>query len=236
MPIQLDASIRRRFEIIRQCNRQMLSSAIEIGKQLQEIKGSPNLRHGQWLPALRQELDWNDRTARSYMRVAEILGPTIENISENSNRSRGTDLAFSLNVMRKLAERETPPQLREEMVERAARGERVTVRQINHRIQVDRNNLGPPRLAGVAGVRQWGPGTDNPEPQISRAEINVSVLASALERALSTWLAEDLSDDISDEYIDRLDTALTAVVRAFEAAKRRRRRGNMRVIQGGTNE
>lgn len=56
--------------------RQAGSSIIEIGRRLNEAKAQ--LRHGEWLPWLREKVDISERSARDFMRIAREYSKSAE--------------------------------------------------------------------------------------------------------------------------------------------------------------
>jgi hypothetical protein len=72
-PLPVEAQVAERVrssaEAIRQQVRNTLESAIKIGQELLAVKEA--LPHGQFLPWLRAEFGWAERTARNFMAVAE---------------------------------------------------------------------------------------------------------------------------------------------------------------------
>src|SRR5689334_22913215 len=73
------ANLRRGAELIRGHIRQSKAIVFEIGQQLNLAKQA--LGHGHFEEWLSAEFDWTDRTAQSYMRVAEVFGDKTETVS-----------------------------------------------------------------------------------------------------------------------------------------------------------
>ena len=84
----------------------------EIGTRLLEVKSK--LRHGSFGPWLSCEFGWSERTARSMMSVAE-----------NFKSATVADLDIAPTALYMLASPSTPPEVREEIVERAKAGEKI---------------------------------------------------------------------------------------------------------------
>lgn len=71
--------LRQRAELIRRGLKQTTTAVIEIGQRLKWAKDALVHGHfGEWLSA---EFNWTERTARNYMRVAEVFGPKTETVS-----------------------------------------------------------------------------------------------------------------------------------------------------------
>lgn len=76
---------------------------IEVGRELAAAKAG--MAHGDWLPWLRTEFDWDERTARNYMRVAEAF--KSETVSDFS------DLAIEPTALYALSTPEVPQSVRD---------------------------------------------------------------------------------------------------------------------------
>lgn len=98
---------------IRTLMRRTAQDIFLIGKKLIEIK--ERLEHGHFLEWLEAEFAWSDRTARNFMRVAEVF--KMETIS---------DLQFAPSALYILAASSIPERAREEAVDRALKGETIS--------------------------------------------------------------------------------------------------------------
>lgn len=105
--------VQQKTSEIRTIARRMAADIIEIGQRLLEVK--EQLNHGQWLDWLTAEFEWSDRTAEHYMSVARAF-PEIRN---------GFD--FHARALYLLASNSTPPEAREEALQRAEAGETITL-------------------------------------------------------------------------------------------------------------
>jgi hypothetical protein len=101
-------------EIKRLCKRGV-SDVAEIGSRLTACKEL--LDHGDWLPFLEKEFGWSEDTAERFIQVARLT-KQIPQIAEYGIPLSGVYL---------LAAKSTPPQAREEIIELAEAGEKVTV-------------------------------------------------------------------------------------------------------------
>ena len=92
-------------------------SIIEVGREL--IAAKAEVRHGEWLTWLEQEFGWSDATARRYMQVADAFGKmrTVHDMDEGS---------IAIGALYALASPRVPQVVRDEAVERAEAGERIT--------------------------------------------------------------------------------------------------------------
>lgn len=107
--------VRSSAEAIRQQLRNTLESAINIGQELLAVKEA--LPHGQFLPWLRAEFGWAERTARNFMAVAEQFGKS----------AIIADLPIQPTAAYLLAAPAVPDEAREVAIEKAKAGEQITV-------------------------------------------------------------------------------------------------------------
>jgi hypothetical protein len=101
-------------ERIRQTFKRTIEDIISVGNGRLAVRAE--LEHGQWLPWLRAEFGWTDRTARNFMAVAGHFGK-----SETISGLRIEPTAAYL-----LAAPSAPDEARQAAVERAEKGERIT--------------------------------------------------------------------------------------------------------------
>jgi len=97
---------------IRHRQRALVGAAIEIGKELIRVK--PLLGRGpfgRWLDA---EFAWSDRTARRFMRLAEVFGEKADTVSE-----------LPPGVVYRLAAPSTPKAIRDDIVTRIESGQKI---------------------------------------------------------------------------------------------------------------
>lgn len=106
--------VRSSAEAIRQQVRNTLENAIKIGQELLNVKEA--LPHGQFLPWLRAEFQWAERTAYNFISVAERFKlATIAN------------LPIDPTAAYLLAGPSAPDAARQTAIERAEAGEHVTM-------------------------------------------------------------------------------------------------------------
>lgn len=94
---------------------------IEIGRTLIDVKA--HLGHGQFGSWLESEFDWSARTAQRFMRVASVI-PDIRH-----------GVAFEAKALYAIASGDIPDDIREEFIERAEAGERVTHKDVKAAIR-----------------------------------------------------------------------------------------------------
>lgn len=106
---------------IRSIMRRTAYDAIEIGQKLIEIK--LRLGHGRFIDWLGAEFDWSERTAQNYMRVADKFA-TVADLGE-----------IAPSALYLLAASTTPETVRQEILDQAAAGNRVTKRDVENKLQ-----------------------------------------------------------------------------------------------------
>jgi hypothetical protein len=90
-------------------------SIIEVGRELIDQKKA--LGHGNYLTWIDAEFGMSERVAQNYMRVCNEFGANTKPVS---------DLSFRALAL--LSSESTPPEVRERVGERAAKGEKVHLR------------------------------------------------------------------------------------------------------------
>jgi hypothetical protein len=94
-------------------------AVVQIGEQLAAVKARlPYGLYGEWLD---KEFVWSERTARNYVQVFEVFGSSA-NFAEVSRN-------IDVSAQYRLAAPSTPQEARDEAVEIASAGERVTLAQ-----------------------------------------------------------------------------------------------------------
>lgn len=97
--------------IQKQTERIVLTSAIEIGRRLTEVKSL--IPHGQWGTYIREKLDYSQSTANNFMRVYEEYGTAQDSLFGGTDLQALGDLSYT-KVLRLLA---LPAEERVEFVE-----------------------------------------------------------------------------------------------------------------------
>ena len=117
--------VRRCAARLHELNKRQRFLIVEIGQEL--IAAKDRLGHGQWLPWLEAEFAWSDRTARSYMQVAQAFGAKSEIIS-----------VLPPTTLYKLAAPSTPSQVRDVVVGQLEAGASPSTRDIEKLIRATR--------------------------------------------------------------------------------------------------
>ncbi|GAB4540934.1 MAG: hypothetical protein Tsb0014_32480 [Pleurocapsa sp.] len=113
----LDSEVRivvqQRTLEIKNLMRRTVQDIIEIGQKLTEVKA--RLGHGNYLKWLKHEFEWQERSARNFMRVAEAF-----------KTANFADLDFAASALYLLAAPSVPEQVRQTALEMAGNGETIT--------------------------------------------------------------------------------------------------------------
>jgi hypothetical protein len=113
-----DAFLAERAERIKTFTKRARGEIIQIGKLLSECK--EHCDHGDWLPWLDREFDWDGRTAERFMSVYR-LSLEIDNLS---------NLDLSDSTLYLLAAPKTPTGARAEVVDRTGNGQRLRYKDV----------------------------------------------------------------------------------------------------------
>jgi hypothetical protein len=97
--------------------RYLTSAAIEAGKEL--IEARKECPPGLWVKWLEVEFGWSERTAYNLINVAEALA-TVANDVEIK------ELPIDVSALYALSNRDVPQKVRDDVIERARSGERIT--------------------------------------------------------------------------------------------------------------
>jgi len=113
-PLDAARTLNQHAEAIKLLARRAARDIIEIGYHL--TKAHKSAGHGKWLRWLDQEFGWSEQTARNYMRVFEMA----------SIHNAVVDLQLPLRSLYVLAAPSTPEPVRQAVIDRAARGEKIS--------------------------------------------------------------------------------------------------------------
>ena len=97
---------------IRELSKRLIADVIEIGRRLSECKQL--LGHGNWLPWIKREFRWSERTARNFTAAFEFARSKSANVAE---------LEIEISSLYLLAAPSTPEEARVEVLRRAEAGE-----------------------------------------------------------------------------------------------------------------
>jgi hypothetical protein len=162
---------------IREKVKRTLEDAIEVGKDLLDIKTAlPHGAFGKWLKA---EFGWGERMAQNFMSVAERFGPKCEIIA---------DLRIAPTAAYLLAAPSAPDEARQAAIERAEAGEPISAK-VAKKILAETRKKGT-RKSKRAPAEELGPR-----------------LVKMLERYRQRWNRKELASFAQQlrEFADALD-------------------------------
>jgi len=110
-------------EAIRVLAKRTTADIIEIGERLIAAKATCN--HGEWLPWLKDEFGWTERTAYNFINVVEA-GFKVETVSS---------LAIDAGALFRLGSPSTPQAARDDAVAKAEKGDRITKEEADRLIE-----------------------------------------------------------------------------------------------------
>ena len=117
-----DEQLAQRAQAIRVLGKRTIANVIEIGHHLVEAKTLCG--HGNWLPWLDREFGWSDKQAERFMQMHSMLGK-FDKLS---------NLDVPMSALYLLASPSTPEVVRQEVIERVERGEKVSVAEVTDTI------------------------------------------------------------------------------------------------------
>lgn len=184
----------------------LVADIIEIGKALIGVKDA--VGHGNFTPWLRVEFNWTERTAQNFMSAAERFGSNPKCVSH-----------LPLNTVYKLAAPSTPEPLRQNIVERLERGERIDPGEISGEIrsalreakeEVAKQKKTPEqrRREQVADARRKAAFEKNQKEYQERRAREVAIRSEACDviaRALGPKGVRELLELLKGEYISSAD-------------------------------
>jgi hypothetical protein len=125
---------------IRQAVKRTIDDIIEVGTELLSVKDA--LPHGQFIPWVRAEFGWTERTAQNFMAVSERFGKN-EMISQMQIEPTAAYL---------LAAPSAPDEAREAAIKRAESGERITAK-VAKKILAEERKKPARRRSGVSAEK-----------------------------------------------------------------------------------
>jgi hypothetical protein len=120
---QADQALAEHADSIRKLGSRVIADAIEIGRRLSECKQI--VGHGNWLPWLKREFRWSERTARNFISVYEFVRRKSANLA---------DLAIDISSVYLLAAPSTPDQAREAVLSRLESGEALSLAEVKRAV------------------------------------------------------------------------------------------------------
>jgi hypothetical protein len=121
MPAENVAEIDSLILRIRASRRRHVEAVHDVGADL--LRAKELLGHGNFLPWLQAEFRWSERTANNYMAIARFFRGKTANFAD-----------LDIGAASALAAKSTPPDIRDELLERAEAGENISREEVKMRI------------------------------------------------------------------------------------------------------
>jgi hypothetical protein len=118
----MEVTLAEHAAVIRALGKRVVGDIIEIGRRLTDAKRIAG--HGGWLPWLQREFGWSDSAALKFMQVHEMVTKSV----------KFTDLDLPVSGLYLLAAPSTPEEAREAVIERAANGEALSLKEVQRMI------------------------------------------------------------------------------------------------------
>src|ERR1700736_6443639 len=106
---------------IKASRRRHVEAVHDVGAAL--LRAKELLGHGNFLPWLQAEFRWSERTANNYMSIARFFKGKTANFAD-----------LDIGAAAALAAKSTPPEIRDELLERAEAGEHISREEVKERI------------------------------------------------------------------------------------------------------
>jgi hypothetical protein len=173
---KLADKVRTAADRIRERIKKTVEDIIEVGNDLLAVKGA--LPHGQFLPWLKAEFGWSERSAQNFMNVAEKF-----------KSAKIADLPIQPSAAYLLAAPSVPDEAREKAVEKAEAGEEITFAAAREIVAEARKKKRPRRQRTIPADKLAGR------------------LATVLERYRDRWDPKELAELARHlrEFADSLD-------------------------------
>lgn len=114
-------------ERITRSQRRMAADIIAIGKELLTVK--EKLEHGQFGKWIKHYFGWSHQTANNMMQAADMFGK-LQNFG---------NLTIDTSALYLLSSNKCPDETRDEIIERAEQGERITHAKVKEHLEVDQD-------------------------------------------------------------------------------------------------
>lgn len=174
---KLADKLRNAADRIRERVKKTVEDIIEVGNDLLAVKEA--LPHGQFLPWIKAEFGWSERTAQNFMSVAEQF-----------KSAKIADLPIQPSAAYLLAAPSVPDEARQKAVEKAEAGEEITFAAAKEIVAEARKKKRPRRQKTIPADKLSGR------------------LVAVLERYRDRWDAKELAELARQlrEFADSLDS------------------------------
>jgi hypothetical protein len=153
--------------VIRSLGRRMMADALEIGRRLAECRRL--IGHGDWIGWLDRELGVTDRSALNFMRLYQLSLNRSENFA---------DLNLPVSGLYLLAQPSTSDAVRDDVLERAAKGETISIADIRRAVSAEKPLVAPSnRLAKIAEQLEQLANEHPDDPLVKELQALVSKIA-----------------------------------------------------------
>jgi hypothetical protein len=188
VPAQIETdSLDQHAAEIRRLHKRAASDIVEIGRRLAICKERAG--HGEWLPWLDREFGWKEQSARNFMQVYEL----------SLKSPNFGDLGIGVSSLYLLAAPSTPEEARTEIIERAEKGEHLSVQAVKTTIAKARPHRAgraipagkrskPPAPKAALSTLAWSDST----VEQRRHFLDGAGLSSVREALPPTWCADEL--------------------------------------------
>src|SRR5258707_7248460 len=128
--LQHEIALAEHAAVIRALGKRVIGDVIEIGRRLAAAKGLAEKQggHARWVQWIDQEFGWDEKTARNLLNVHAFVEKKSGNFPD-----------LPVSGLYLLAAPSTPEEVRQQVIERAENGERLSVKHVKELIDEARN-------------------------------------------------------------------------------------------------
>lgn len=209
--------IQQRTGEIKERLRRSAQDIWEIGEKLAQVRSQ--LKHGQFETWLKAEFGWSRRTAYNFINVYETL----------AERANFAQIDIATSALYLLAAPSTPPQVREEFLQRAHEGQTITYKNIRQVIESEKSkaisvpvlseppqSLNIPEIVTIIPKQQLKTETPVIEVTVAKTPPVSPVVVNSYEIESGWFLLEKqhllfCGDTASPQFIDRIPFATLAI-------------------------
>jgi hypothetical protein len=177
VPRESRAEVYEPVKSVKDARGRHLAVIVEIGGALRRAKEP--LGHGNFLPWLKAEFRWSERTARNYMSLAAHFQDKTANFAD-------LDLGTAQELI------DSPAEVSEPIMRRAEAGETISQEEVKTAVRISRVDCAPvtlPRPPAIELIRLSRPTKEPPPRVVTNADF-----WEAAEKSAGPQIARDLSD------------------------------------------
>ncbi len=174
--------VRQRTDEIRERLQRAAQDIWAIGQKLVEVRS--RLKHGQFEVWLRAEFGWSHRTAYNFISVYEAFAKT----------ANFTEINIAASALYLLAAPSTPQKIRDQFVQRAEAGEKITYSNVRKSIKSVK-----PTPAALPSSEPSKPANSKPEivDLLSQAKVEAKKRDVNAQEQQSSFTSADVTSDLS---------------------------------------